>query len=144
QSGQNEKSPFSGLCQLPPAADITIRWSSTRRAGSMVIALVEILRLIGPWPFPRHCCGSHNLCRITKGGQPSRHSKNNKNDTHVAISGTASESGKRYEPVAQVRRGGDCFRLHHGNHGIDVRGLKPERLVAVDLPLSALCRRARG
>src|SRR5262249_53361234 len=61
QSGQNEKSPFSGLCQLPPAADITIRWSSTRRAGSMVIALVEILRLIGPWPFPRHCCGSHNL-----------------------------------------------------------------------------------
>jgi hypothetical protein len=25
-----------------------------------------------------------------------------------------------------------------------VRGLKPERLVAVDLPLSALCRRARG
>ena len=25
EMGQNEKPPFSGLCQLPPAADITIR-----------------------------------------------------------------------------------------------------------------------
>jgi len=62
-------------------------------------------------------------------------SRNNKNDTHVAINGATSESCKRYESVAQVRRGSDCLRLYHGNHSIDVCGLEPEILFAVDLPL---------
>jgi hypothetical protein len=47
----------------------------------------------------------------------------------VAISGATSES------CTQVRRSGDCLRLYHGNHRIDVRGVEPERLFAVDLPL---------
>src|SRR6516165_7636230 len=33
--------------------------------------------------------------------------RNNKNHAHVAISGATSESRKRYEPVAQVWRGGN-------------------------------------
>jgi len=61
--------------------------------------------------------------------------RNNKNDTHMAINGAASESGKRQEPVAQVRRGGDCLGLYHGNHGIDVCGFEPELLFTADLPL---------
>ena len=65
----------------------------------------------------------------------SRRSTNNKNNPHVAISSATSESRKRHEPVAQVRRGGDCLSLHHGNHRIDVRNVEPERLFAVDLPL---------
>jgi hypothetical protein len=44
----------------------------------------------------------------------------------------ASESRK---PVERVPRGGDCLRLHHRNHGIDVRDLEPEFLLAVDLPI---------
>ena len=61
--------------------------------------------------------------------------RNNKNHTDVAISGATSESGKRHEPVAQVRWGGDRLCLYHGNHRIDVYGLEPEHLFAVDLPL---------
>ena len=53
----------------------------------------------------------------------------------MAINGATSESGKRHESVAQVRRGGDCLRLYHGNHGIDMCGVEPEFLLAVDLPL---------
>src|SRR5262245_11008243 len=68
----------------------------------------------------------------------SRRSRNNKNDTHVAINGATSESGKRHEPVAQVRRSGDCLRLHHSNHRIDVCGFEPELLFAVDLSLCKL------
>jgi len=64
-----------------------------------------------------------------------RRSRNNKNHTHAAISGAAGECGKRYEPIAQVRRSGDCLRLYHSNHRIDVRGVEPERFFAVDLPL---------
>ena len=71
-------------------------------------------------------------------GRPSRHSRNNKNNTHMAISGATSESRKRHEPVAQVRRSGDCLRLHHGNHRIDVCGFEPEFLFAVDLSLCQL------
>ena len=63
---------------------------------------------------------------------------NNKNNPHVAVSGTASESCKRHEPVAQARRSGDCLRLDHGNHGIDVCGFEPEMLFAVDLPFCYL------
>ena len=72
------------------------------------------------------------------GARPSRHSRNNKSDTHVAIHGTTSESRKRYKPVVQLGRGGNCLRLHHGNHGIDVCGLEPESLLAVDLSLCQL------
>ena len=68
-------------------------------------------------------------------GTALRRLRNNKNHAHVAISGATSEGGKRYEPVAQVRRGGDRVCLHHGNHRIDVRGVEPELLFAVDLPL---------
>jgi hypothetical protein len=38
-------------------------------------------------------------------GYDSRRSRNNENDTHVAINGATSESRKRYEPVGRVRRG---------------------------------------
>jgi len=53
----------------------------------------------------------------------------------MAISGAASESRQRHEPITQLGRSGDCLRLHHGNHSVDVRGLEPERLFAVNLPL---------
>jgi hypothetical protein len=62
-------------------------------------------------------------------------SRNNKNDAHVTISGTAGESHERYKPIAQFGRGRDGFRLDHGNHRIDMRRFEPEFLVAVDLPL---------
>jgi putative SOS response-associated peptidase YedK len=71
-------------------------------------------------------------------GTALRRLRNNKNHAHVAISGAASESSKRHEPVAQVRRSGDRLRLHHSNHRIDVRGVEPEHLFAVNLPLCQL------
>ena len=56
----------------------------------------------------------------------------------MAINGATSESRKRREPLAQIRRGGHCLRLHHSNHRIDVCGVEPELLLAVDLPLCQL------
>ena len=56
----------------------------------------------------------------------------------MAINGATSERRKRYEPVAQLRRGADCLRLDHGNHGIDVCGFEPELLFTVDLSLCQL------
>src|SRR5262249_12105105 len=88
----------------------------------------DALHALGPCSQGSHCAPM----RI------SRRSRNNKNDTHVAINGATSESGKRHEPVAQVRRSGDCLRLHHSNHRIDVCGFEPELLFAVDLSLCKL------
>jgi DNA invertase Pin-like site-specific DNA recombinase len=36
--GQNAKPPFSGLSQLPPAADVAIRWSSEQRGPALPTA----------------------------------------------------------------------------------------------------------
>src|SRR5262245_4882220 len=109
---------------IRPLAPAQLGQMQDRRKSSKC----DALHALGPCSQGSHCAPM----RIA------RRSRNNKNATHVAINGATSESGKRHEPVAQVRRSGDCLRLHHSNHRIDVCGFEPELLFAVDLSLRKL------